>query len=265
MATPTGAPGPTPAGAPGPTPAGAPAPTRVLVPTTDGDVPAYRWLPPLGTGPGIVVLQEIFGVSEYIRSRCADLAALGYVVLAPELYWRLAAEGADTQVDESAPDFLQQAMGLVGRLDWEAAVGDGAAALTHLRSLPEVSGGAGLLGFCFGGGLAFNVAAISTPDVLVSYYGSALPTLLDLADRVTAPSLHHFGSEDAFVEAAAVARIRDVVTGPGSNAANRFELHDGAGHAFDNPHPVFHHAGAAQRAWATTTAFLAEHLPVPAP
>ena len=61
----------------------------VNVPTSDGELPVHRWLPASGRGPGVVVLQEIFGVSDYIRQRCADLAAAGYVVYAPELYARL--------------------------------------------------------------------------------------------------------------------------------------------------------------------------------
>ena len=222
--------------------------------TVNEAMPAHLWLPPAGSGPGLVVLQEIFGVSAYIRQRCADLAALGYVVVAPEIYWRLDAP----PIDESRDDFLDQALGLVNRLDWPTAVADGEAALDHLRGLREVTGGAGLVGFCFGGGLAFNVAAESAPEALVSYYGSALPDLLGLADKVTAPSLHHFGLADQFIDNATVQRIQAAVAGP----ETRFETYPGAGHAFDNPHPAFHHAEAADRAWTITGEFLARHLPL---
>ncbi len=146
-------------------------------------MPAYLWLPEGGSGPGLVLLQEIFGVSGYIQRRGADLAAAGYVVLAPELYWRLDA----MVVDESAPSAIDDAMGLAGRLDWGTAVGDAVAALQHLRGRDEVRGGTGLVGFCLGGGLAFNVAAVDSPDVLVSYYGSSIPDLLHLAPQVSVP------------------------------------------------------------------------------
>ncbi|TRW43380.1 dienelactone hydrolase family protein [Georgenia yuyongxinii] len=217
-------------------------------------MPAHLWLPPSGHGPGVLVLQEIFGVSDYIQRRCADLAALGYVVLAPEIYWRI----GTLRVDESREDFLEQALALVQRVDWDAALADSVTALATLRARPEVAGGVGVAGFCFGGGLAFHVAAAAEPDVLVSYYGSALPRLLDLAPRVTAPSLHHFGTDDAYIPMHQVEAIRDAVAGP----EVEFHLHPGAGHAFDNPHPVFHHPQAATSAWATTTRFLADHLPV---
>ncbi|WP_043497689.1 dienelactone hydrolase family protein [Georgenia sp. SUBG003] len=225
----------------------------LAVPTRDGEMPAHLWLPPSGQGPGLVLLQEIFGVSAYIRTRAADLAALGYVVLAPETYWRL----ETTTVDESRVDMLDQALGLAGQVDWDAAVSDAAAAVGTLRGRPEVSGGVGVVGFCFGGGLAFNVAAVTDVDVLVSYYGSALPNLLGLADRVTVPSLHHFGTDDAYIPLETVMEIRAAVDGPGVE----FYLHDGAGHAFDNPHPLFHHAAASADAWAQTVDFLRRTFP----
>ncbi|WP_448071213.1 dienelactone hydrolase family protein [Georgenia yuyongxinii] len=228
--------------------------TDVTITTADGEMPAHLWLPPSGRGPGVLVLQEIFGVSDYIQRRCADLADLGYVVLAPEIYWRI----GTLRVDESRADFLEQALALVQRVDWDAALADAVAALDTLRARPEVTDGVGVAGFCFGGGLAFHVAAAGEPDVLVSYYGSALPRLLDLAPRVTAPSLHHFGTDDAFIPMPQVETIRDAVAGP----EVEFHLHPGAGHAFDNPHPVFHHPQAATSAWRTTTDFLRRYLPV---
>ncbi len=228
---------------------------RVSVPTDAGEMPAYLWLPEARTGPGLLLLQEIFGVSGYIQRRGADLAAAGYVVLAPELYWRLDA----TAVDESAPAAIDDAMSLVGRLDWDAAVRDAKAATGHLRGRDEVRGGTGLIGFCFGGGLAFNVAAEDPPDALVSYYGSSIPNLLGLAPRVTAPSLHHFGLADAYIDRATVGRIRDAVTADGRPA--EFAVYEGANHAFDNDDFGFHHPEASALAWRRTLDFLGRTLP----
>ncbi|QDB79626.1 dienelactone hydrolase family protein [Georgenia wutianyii] len=223
------------------------------VPLADGGMPAHLWLPPSGRGPGLLLLQEIFGVSTYIRDRARDLAALGYVVLAPELYWRLAAT-----VDESRDDVLEQAMALVAQLDWEQTVGDAVAALDTLRARPEVEGGVGVVGFCFGGGVAFNVAAVAEVDALVAYYGSALPQLLGLAGRVRAPSLHHFGTADDYLPPETVEAIRAAVSGP----EVELHLHEGAGHAFDNPSPEFVHERARAEAWEQTVDFLARRLPV---
>ncbi|ACQ80527.1 Carboxymethylenebutenolidase [Beutenbergia cavernae DSM 12333] len=228
--------------------------TRINVPTGDGDMPALLDLPPSGTGPGIVLVQEIFGVGEYVRTRAADLAGLGYVVVTPELFWRLGVSA----VDDGAPGFLEEGMGLAQRLDWTTTVADVRAALAGLRERREVSGGVGLVGFCFGGGVAFAVAATDDVDALVSYYGSALPGLLELAPQVAAPSLHHFGEADMFIGPDAQEAIRAAVTATGG----AFLTYPEAGHAFDNPHPAFHHPDASREAWRATTAFLADHLPV---
>jgi carboxymethylenebutenolidase len=227
----------------------------VTVRTDAGLMPARRWLPPSGQGPGLLLLQEIFGVSDYIQRRAADLAAAGYVVLAPELYWRVDA----TPIPESAPGAIEAAMGRAQQLDWATTVQDAVAALHHLNADPAISAGTGVIGFCFGGGLAFNVAAVADVDALVSYYGSALPGLLDLAPQVSAPSLHHFGDSDAYLDTETVAQIRAAV----ANRPNvEFELYEGANHAFDNDLFVLHHPEASRLAWQRTLAFLARELPV---
>lgn len=228
---------------------------QTTIQTDDGDLPAILWSPPTGSGPGLVLLQEIFGLTDYIRRRGAALAAAGYVVLAPELFGRL---GRLEPVDESAPDALEKALGRVSSLDWDRTVRDALAALEHLRGRDEV-GEVGIIGFCFGGGVAFNVAAVDDPACLVSYYGSAIPDLLALAPEVTAPSLHHFGLADDYIPADTVEQIRAAVTATNPDVV--FETYDGANHAFDNDVFLLHHPDASARAWRRTTAFLTERLP----
>jgi carboxymethylenebutenolidase len=239
--------------------------TRVTIETPDGDMPAHLWLPAAATGPGILLLQEIFGVSAYIEGRARDLAALGYVVLAPELYWRLGVSRV-----EEGPDGTEQAFTLLQQADWQAAVRDGRDALAHLRARAEVVGGVGIVGFCFGGGLGFSVAAESSPDALVSYYGSALPDILGLVEpdapvtvveaaAVTAPSLHHFGLSDQFLTRPVVEQVRDALE-PLDNVT--FHTYETADHAFDNHDFYLYDADASRLAWERTTRWLAERLPV---
>lgn len=229
--------------------------TEIAVTTTDGDMTGHFWLPDAGSGPGILLLQEIFGVTRYIQRRAADLADAGYVVLAPELYWRLDRQS----VDESASDAIDQALALAGQVDWSTTVADAVAALGRLGELDEVRGTPAVMGFCFGGALAFNVAAETKPAALVSYYGSTLPDLLDLAPRVTCPSLYHFGTADSYLDGPVIQVITRAVTADGRPAT--VELHDGADHAFDNDDFFLHHAEASRKAWGTTLGFLGEHLP----
>ncbi|PKW26958.1 dienelactone hydrolase family protein [Phycicoccus duodecadis] len=227
-------------------------PTEVTTP--DGAMPAHLWLPESGRGPGILLLQEIFGVSAYIRRRAQDLADLGYVVLAPQIFWRLG-------VDEIAngPSMLEDAMAVVGRLDWDSAVSDARAALRALRERPETTGGTGVVGFCFGGGLGYAVVAGEPADALVSFYGSALPGITEAVPSVTTPSLHHFGEDDAYIPMDVVRTIRERVSGGGSVD---FHTYPGADHAFDNDDFVNHDPQASAAAWATTESWLREHLPV---
>jgi carboxymethylenebutenolidase len=228
-------------------------------------MPAHLWRPPSGNGPGILLLQEIFGISRYVERRARDLAALGYVVLAPEIFWRLGVSRV-----EEGPDALDEAFALLGRTDWPHAVADAGLALDSLGQLPGVGGGIGIVGFCFGGGLGFHVASERSPDVLVSYYGSALSELLGLAEEpapgvpvvgagaVTATSLHHFGLADRFLGRPMVERIRDTLS---PQEQVRFETYDGADHAFDNDDFHLYDADASALAWQRTADFLAERLP----
>ncbi len=229
-------------------------PETVVVHAPDGDLPALRFVPEAPNGAGVVVVQEIFGVSDYIIGRCQDLADEGFVVYAPVLYSRLPEEPV---LDPSSPDYLMQGMTASRDLDWDTAARDVIAASSALRTEPGVDK-VGLLGFCFGGGLAFNVAALTDVDALVSYYGSALPSLLDLAPAVTAPQLHHWGTEDTFIGGPAQAEARQALAS--SPGTVQWEVHEGAGHAFDNSQVPFHHPAASAAAWPVTLGFLATHL-----
>src|SRR5689334_19401896 len=142
-------------------------------------------LPPSGSGPGLLLLQEIFGVNEYLRAVGQRLASLGYVTLAPDLFWRQE-PGVDLAHDESS---MGKGMQLAQGFDSDKGAEDLGAALAALRGLPEVTGGAGALGFCFGGTMAFLTAAVHDPDVVVSYYGSGVPSMLGMAGSVTCPIL----------------------------------------------------------------------------
>ena len=218
--------------------------TSINIPVDGGKMPADLHLPESGTGPGIVLFQEIFGVTAYIRDRAADLAGLGHVVLVPHVYWR-----QGDPLIEGGEDALPRAMEATQKVEWSEAVADGVAPVAALRGGPEVEGATGVFGFCFGGGLAFSVAAADDPDFLVSYYGSSIPGQLDQASQVTAPSLHHFGLEDDYIPQEVVDRVRQAVDGPEVTVLT----YAGAGHAFDNPNPMFHHEGASRDAGAATT------------
>ena len=224
--------------------------------TPDGQTfDGYLALPAAGRGPGLLVLQEIFGVNEYIREVCDRLAAIGYVTLAPDVFWRIE-KGVECGHDEAG---MQKAFGYIGQYDWSTGVGDLVLALDHLRALPETGGRAGAIGFCFGGTTSFALACVAEPDVAVSYYGSGVPDWLDKAGNLTTPTLLHFGSNDPYIP---MARIEQVQAWAASQPGVDCQLYP-SGHAFDNHFSaMFSDPGAAAAAWANTTGFLATHLPV---
>jgi carboxymethylenebutenolidase len=229
--------------------------TQTVTTHDGGQMPAFVATPASGRGPGVVLLQEIFGVTDYIKQRARDLADLGYVVMAPQLYWRL---GPDVKLPENTPEGLQEAFGYMQRLDARQAVDDAAAALEALRRMSETGGRAGTLGFCMGGRLAYELAVAADPDAVVSYYGSGIGQELDVAPEVRAPILFHFGDNDQFLSLDEAHRIRDAFA---ARSDAEVHMHAGAGHAFDNPSPMWHHAQASAEAWPQSADFLKRYLP----
>ena len=217
----------------------------------------YLTLPASGSGPGMVVVQEIFGVTDYIKDVCARLSDLGYVALAPDLYSRI---DGDSVIDERSENALPRAFGSMQQLDFPQATRDAADALEHLRTLPEVPGRrAGIIGFCLGGGIAFFVAADAEPDVAICYYGSAIPGNLDGHPNVHCPVLFQFGDADEYITAEQRAAVEQAFAG---RPHTEFHLHHGPNHAFDNHNAaMFHDPEAAAAAWRQTAAFLEREFP----
>src|SRR5262249_2891558 len=194
--------------------------------------------------------------TEYLKGRARDLAALGYVTVIPELYWRL---GPHIVTDEQTEAGLQEAFGYFSKLDVAQAADDAVATLEQVRQLPETQGRAGVLGFCLGGRLAYEVGVHADPDVVVSYYGSGIADRLDDAPRLSCPVIFHFGGADQFLPAEQAARIQQAFA---DRRGAEIHIQPGAGHAFDNRRaPIFYNQAAADAAWPLTTAFLAREYP----
>ena len=214
----------------------------------------HVWAPESGGGPAVLVLQEIFGVGPYIRAVAERLAAAGYVVGAPDVFWRFA-PGWEAGHDEAG---LQQSIEAVGNLDFPVAIADCVAATEVLAGLDGVTGRPAVIGFCLGGTLAWAVAAADDPSVCISYYGSGVPSMLGMMDQVSCPTLFHFGNADAYIPNEGVDAVGAALAGREGFVLNV----ENAGHAFDNHESdMFYDEAAARAAWSKTMAFLAEHHP----
>ena len=134
----------------------------------DGEFSAYRAVQASGTGPGVLVLQEIFGVNHNMRKICDGLAEAGFVALCPDLFWRIK---PGIELDDHVDADLQRAFQLFGEFDVEAGMTDIAFALAHLRNYPACTGKSGAIGYCLGGLLAYLSAFRTDCDATVCYYG----------------------------------------------------------------------------------------------
>lgn len=222
-----------------------------------GHFDAYCAVPASGSGPGILLFQEVFGINDNMRGLADRLAEAGYVVLVPDVFWRL--EKRFERKDESG---LGDAFAMVQRLDFDKVPEDIQATHAHLLALPECTGKVGAVGFCLGGTLAFLAAARSTVagkgvDASVSYYGSGNNDLLGLLPMVEGPLLFHYGNDDAFIPEEKIVEVEQAIAGLDHIALHRYA----AGHAFSNwDAPSMYDEAAATEAWDRTLAFFATHL-----
>jgi carboxymethylenebutenolidase len=231
--------------------------TRRTEPVTCGDagqMDLHVWTPDAGGSAAILLIQEIFGVGPYIRDVAKRLADAGYVVGAPDVFWRFA-PGWEADHTEAG---LGSSIEKVQNLDFQLAVGDCVAALARLGELGGVTRAPGVLGFCLGGTLAWGVAVTDEPSVCVSYYGSGVPSMIEMIERVQCPALFHFGNDDSYISNDGVDAVGAAIAGREGFAINV----ENAGHAFDNHEaPMFYNESAANAAWAKTMAFLTHYLP----
>ena len=193
-----------------------------------GSFKAYMSRPASGHGPAIVLLQEIFGVNQHMRDVADYYAEEGYVVIAPDLFWRLE-PGIELGYSESE---FQAALGYMQAFDLALAKDDIAATVDAARDRQEVSGMVGALGFCLGGKLAYMAAAHAGVDCAVSYYGVGIEGMLEDAAKIKCPMVLHFAELDKFVPMDAVEKIR---TAFADQNDVEFYIYPGVDHAFNAP------------------------------
>src|SRR6201997_2650782 len=199
----------------------------ISVPAGDGaSFKAYLATPEQGSGPGIVLLQEIFGINQYIRDVADYYAEEGYVVLAPDLFWRL-----EPGVELNETQF-EKAFGLYQKFDVAKAVEDIVSSVAALKAEPACVGKIGALGFCLGGALAYLAAAHAGVDCAVGYYGVGIEKSLDLVPRIKCPLVLHFAADDKFVPEAAREQVKAAFAG---NPNAEIYVYPGVDHAFARP------------------------------
>jgi carboxymethylenebutenolidase len=211
---------------------------------------AFVATPPTGSGPGILLIQEIFGVNEHIRAVAQQYALDGFTVLAPDLFWR-----SEPRVDlgYGEADFAK-GFAIMQKTDFAKAVQDLGAAASALRALPECKGKIASLGYCMGGLLSYLAAASGAVDGAVCYYGGGIGDQLGVAEKVRVPILFHFAAKDGYIPLTAVEAVRKAFASHKSAAVH---LYPDVDHGFNCWGRPMYNQKAATLAHARSLEFLA--------
>jgi carboxymethylenebutenolidase len=206
---------------------------------------AYIARPPARARGAVIIVQEIFGLTPHILRLADSYAADGYLAVAPALFDRVRRD----LVLSDSPAELEAALGYRKQIPEAKSVLDIHAAAAMARHCGRV----GVIGYCWGGTLAWAASAESHFAAAVCYYGAGIADHLDKPP--TCPTLLHFGEQDSSIPLATVERIRL------GFPQGIVYVYPSAGHAFNNEdRPRHYDAAAAQLARSRTSAFLAQHV-----
>jgi carboxymethylenebutenolidase len=224
------------------------------IPAADsGAFKAYLAVPSAKKAPGIVLIQEVFGVNNHIRSVADRYAADGYVVLAPDIFWR-SQPMFDVGYD---PESIAKGRAMKGQTDIAKAVADVAATVSTLRARGDCTGKVASIGYCMGGWLSFLAAANAGVDAAVCYYGGGIDGSLAQAPRAICPILMHFGAKDEHIPQSAVEATRGAFKG---RSDVEILVYEGAGHGFHCDERGSYNAESAKLAHERSLAFLKKTL-----
>jgi carboxymethylenebutenolidase len=221
---------------------------------SDGDFSGYLAKPKSGTGPGVVVIQEIFGVNAVMRGIADDLAAKGYVALAPDLFWRIE---RNVQITDKTEAEWKKAFDFYQKFNVDSGVKDIQSTIAHLRKTSGVTGKVGAVGYCLGGLLAYLTSTRTNIDASVSFYGVGIEGKLNEASNIKKPTLLHIAAKDQFVPPAAQAQI---VEGLKQRTHATVHVYPGVDHAFARIGGQHYDKSAADLANSRTAEFFQTHL-----
>ena len=203
-------------------------------------------------GPGIVVIQEIFGVNAGIRAMCDDWAAKGFTAFAPDLFRRIE---PNVQLTDKSEAEWGRAFALLQKFDVDAGMRDVEASIRALRTRGAAK--VGVVGYCLGGRVAYLAATRTDADACVSYYGGGIDGVIGEAHAIARPLMLHLALEDEYIGAEARATIHAALDGN-----PRVEIHEypGVQHAFARVDGVHRDEAAANLADGRTLDFFRAHL-----
>jgi carboxymethylenebutenolidase len=220
----------------------------------DGEFSGYLATPAGGAGPGIVLIQEIFGVNKVMRDLADGFARQGYVVVCPDIFWR---QEPGIQLTDQTEKEWARAFELYKGFDEAKGVEDLVATLAHVRGIKGCTGKVGTVGYCLGGKLAYLMATRSDANANVGYYGVGIGGALGEAAKIKAPLMLHIATADEYCKPDEQATIK---AGLGSNKLVTLHSYEGKDHAFARVGGQHYDAAAAKQANDRTAHFFQQHL-----
>lgn len=215
---------------------------------------AYLATPQSGAGPGLVVIQEIFGVNRVMRDLCDGFARAGYLACCPDLFWR---QEPGVQLTDKTEEEWARAFGYLEKFDYENGVADLAATLAHVRGHGGCTGKVGTVGYCLGGSLAYMTACFTDSDASVGYYPVQIEGHMDKAAGASKPAMLHIAEGDSYCPPEARTQILDAL---GPNPLFTVHTYPDVDHAFARVGGANYDAAAAALADGRTAEFFAANL-----
>ena len=207
-----------------------------------------------GNAPGLILIQEIFGVNKVMRDLSDWYSSLGYHVLCPDIFWRIE-PGVD--ITDQTKDEWNKAFDLFGKFDVDQGIKDLISSLNHLRSLDNCNGKVGTVGYCLGGKLSYLMSSRSNADCNVSYYGVGLEGLLNESENIKTPYLSHVAEKDSFVPKDALQKIFSSLS---TNDFCDLYIYPGQEHAFARIGGEHYNEDTANLANGRTKTFFEKNL-----
>jgi len=226
----------------------------LIIHTADGDFSAYVARPAAKAAPAVLVLHEVFGVNADIKQTCDELAAQGFLAIAPDMYWR---QEPGVSLSMWSDEEWKKGLGLYAAYDRDQGVKDIMVTVEAARRMPGSSGKVAVMGFCLGGLMAFLTNARGEVDSAVAFHGGDTEKYLDESPAIKAPMLMHLAEEDEFISKDAQAAIKASLAGK-SNVV--IYSYPGCNHAFARHTGLHYNPTAAAQAYARTWKFLGESL-----
>ncbi len=207
-----------------------------------------------GKAPGLVLIQEIFGVNKVMRDLADWYSSFGYHVLCPDLFWRI-----ETGVDitDQTKEEWNKAFDLFGKFNVDQGINDLITSLNYLRNLDNCNGKVGTVGYCLGGKLSYLLSCRSNADCNVSYYGVGLEDLLNESENIKTPYLSHIAEKDRFVPKATQQKILSNLS---TNNFCDLYIYPNQEHAFARVGGVHYNQDAAYLANVRTKTFFEKNL-----